>query len=355
MAAMNSPHRPIARPDARSSSRSGRPSVQRPHSSPSPFSPERLEQLDADDDAGRRPGRDTAAWRGAGIAERQGHPHRVRRSAVPWLPCLHRELLPDASSARTSGPARSTTEFRGFPFIGSDSVRGSAPPGRSRAEQALEPPGGDVPQPGTREQRLDDRRPRPPARGADPGLDVDEALRRLRAARGSRSEADAAERRGPRVSRARRRSSSRVGRPAVSLSSSRSVEQHARGARRRARGVNDRTLRVGRRGVALGGRCVAGYLTWVHYDEAAARLRRRRRLRDRPAVALRGDRGNSGRAARTRRLHGRRSPSSLRDTLDRAARGRDARLRRTALQRLPAGVAAVRHRRGVRLVLATMS
>lgn len=33
--------------------------------------------------------------------------------------------------------------------------------------------------------------------------------------------------------------------------------------------MNDRTLRIAAGGVALAGMAVAGYLTWVHYDEGA--------------------------------------------------------------------------------------
>ena len=62
-------------------------------------------------------------------------------------------------------PGRVNTEFRGFPFIGDDSVEGvSLPPRRRRAGQALGSPGGALPQPGRRERRLGDGRPDPRAR-----------------------------------------------------------------------------------------------------------------------------------------------------------------------------------------------
>ena len=130
-----------------------------------------------------------------GIAGRRRHADRVRRPAVPGVPRLHRGLLPDASSTSTCGRARSNTEFRGFPFIGADSVKALPLPPTPPAEQdklwklqeaLYRNQGGE-----NDGWVTDDLDPR--ARGGDPRARRRQALRRRGARRRSSQEAEGAE------------------------------------------------------------------------------------------------------------------------------------------------------------------
>ena len=252
--------------------------------------------------------------------------------AVPRLPCLHRELLPDAR--RRLRPARQGRD--GIPWISLH--RGRLREGYTVLLAAAEQNKlWNLQEAMYRNQGrensgwvTDDLVRR--ARVRSPGLDVEKLFADAGSERVTQ-EADGAEAAQAAGSRARRRSV-KIGAEAPYLRPVRHARAAASGARRRARGVSDRALRGAAGAVALAGAIVAGYLTWVHYDvralvcvagggcETVQQSRTRR---------SRASRSHSSDSSRTRR----RRPRRL-GHLDRAPRRRDDRLRRAALQPVPA-------------------
>ena len=223
-----------------------------------------------------------------------------REYAVATLPTIVRDYV-------RAGKVR--LEFRGLAFIGGG--LGHGPEGgdrRGRAEQGLEHDRPPLPQPGAGEQRLGDRVRAGERREGDPRarwvttcLDVRDRRRR-RSSRSTRAQARAlmgsqiqdADLRG----RADRAARSDI-RPSRAWTRARSRPRSTSSSPVTASvGVSERRLRSAIGVLALAGLAIASYLTYARYSGVQLYCATRR-LRDRPALALRGDRGSPGRGTRS--------------------------------------------------------